>query len=383
MSALLISIILQANLLIGTFGGHSYTAEYNLETLEITQPQAFAAADAAFICFGDAGEIYAVSEGSVPGACSYDPQHLLTGYCSQVGKSPCFIARIPGKPLVAVTSYGEGRISVLSTNGSMMGEAVQQIQFRGHGPVLTNDAQVHARAHSIRPIPDALGGQGKWMLAADLGSDRIRVLKVTNRARRPLRHCWWRDARTPQGTGPRHMEFNEQAGLLYVIGELSGEIIVYSVNGPRLGSATASCLFLEKVSRLFSAKAPRLKMVQRIQAEEVGAGASADIHLHPNGRWLYASHRNGNDGISIFEVAQLSGAGEPLRCGLLRKIGYSRCGNHPRNFAIAPDGRSILVGCKNDKSIESYPIDPETGLIGTCASVLSFSEDEPVCLLFM
>lgn len=349
MSTLLISIILQANLLIGTFGAHSYTAEYNLETLEISNLQSFAAADAAFICFGDAGEIYAVSEGTVPGACSYDPQHMLTGYCAEVGKSPCFIARIPGKPLVAVTSYGEGRISVLGTEGGMMGAAVQQIQFRGHGPVLANDAQQHARAHSIRPIPDALGGKGKWMLAADLGSDRIRVMKVTNRARKPLRHCWWRDAKTPKGTGPRHMEFNEKAGLLYVIGELSGEIIVYSVNGPRL------------------------KMVQHIQAEEVGAGASADIHMHPNGRWLYASHRNGNDGISIFEVG-----GD----GLLTKVGYSHCGNHPRNFAIAPDGRSILIGCKNDKSIESYPIDPETGMIGSCASVISFAEDEPVCLLF-
>ena len=345
----IISLLLQAGLLIGTFGDHSYTADYDLQTLEISNLQPFPAADAAFICFDDKGGIFAVSEGDVPGACSYDAQHMLTGYSAEVGKSPCFIARIPGRPYVAVTSYGEGRISVLGTQGGLIGPAVQQIRFRGHGPVLANDAQEHARAHSIRPIPDALGGEGKWMLSADLGSDRIRVLKVTGRADRPLRHCRWRDAKTPKGTGPRHMEFNEKSGLLYVIGELSGEIIVYSVRGPRL------------------------RMVQHIQAEEVGAGASADIHLHPNGRWLYASHRNGNDGISIFEVGE---------DGLLTKIGYRHCGNHPRNFAIAPDGRSILVGCKNDKSLETYPLDPETGLIGDCASVINFADDEPVCILF-
>ena len=79
------------------------------------------------------------------------------------------------------------------------------------------------------------------------------------------------------------MEFSADGKMLYCIAELSGEVLVYKVRG---------------------GKKPAFKLVQRIQADEVNAGGSADIHMHPSGQWLYTSHRLENDGISIFKVLE-------------------------------------------------------------------------------
>lgn len=83
---------------------------------------------------------------------------------------------------------------------------------------------------------------------------------------------------TPSGgVGPRHFDFHPDGGrYLYLLGELSGEVIVYDYS---FGELTQK---------------------QVIAADTTGARGSADIHISPDGRFLYASNRLQADGIAIF-----------------------------------------------------------------------------------
>ncbi|MGN1218344.1 MAG: beta-propeller fold lactonase family protein, partial [Phocaeicola sp.] len=145
----------------------------------------------------------------------------------------------------------------------------------------------------------------------------------------------------------RHMEFSQNGKILYCVTELSGEVLVYNV-----------CL---------DNGCPAFELKQRILADEVNAGGSADIHLHPSGKWLYTSHRLDNDGIAIFSIKE---------DGTLGKIGYSRTARHPRNFMVTDDGRFLMVACRDDKIIQVFSIGNDGGLT-LLPQVLCFDSDMP------
>ena len=189
-----------------------------------------------------------------------------------------------------------------------------------------------------RSIP----GREGWILASDLGADCIRLLNVSEGA---LAHVC--DIPCPAGSGPRHMEFSKDGNTLYCIAELSGNILAYSIEE--------------------SEGKPTFNMIQEVQADEVNAGGSADIHLHPSGKYLYASHRLDNDGISIFKTNE---------DGTIEKIGYSRTARHPRNFMITEDGKFLLAACRDDQAIQVFSIS-EDGLLTLTPSVLRFESDRP------
>lgn len=87
----------------------------------------------------------------------------------------------------------------------------------------------------------------------------------------------------------------------------------------------------------------------------MGARGSADIHMSPDGQFLYASNRLQADGIAIFRVDAASGQ--------LTHIGYQNTAAHPRNFAITPNGKFLLVACRDADCIEIYERNADTGLL--------------------
>jgi len=181
-----------------------------------------------------------------------------------------------------------------------------------------------------------------YLVVSDLGNSKIRVLDRQNLTPVTELECG-------NGAGPRHMEIDLAHQLLFCITELSGEVISwkYSDNG-----------FTE---------------VQRITADEVNAGGSADIHISPDGRFLYTSHRLANDGISVFSIS---------KDGTLTKIGYRNTGVHPRNFIITPDGSQMIVACRDTKTLEVYGIDRESGLLSEMLSRYEMETDAPVCIIY-
>ena len=140
---------------------------------------------------------------------------------------------------------------------------------------------------------------------------------------------------------------------MYCITELSGELLVYSVSYSEDGK-------------------PSFALKQRVLADESHSGGSADIHIHPSGKYIYTSHRLDNDGISIFSVAS---------DGTVSKTGYCSTGKHPRNFVITPDGKKMLVACRDDSSVEVYTICLQDGSLENAGRKLVLDNGMPSCLV--
>jgi 6-phosphogluconolactonase (cycloisomerase 2 family) len=106
---------------------------------------------------------------------------------------------------------------------------------------------------------------------------------------------------------------------------------------------------------IFSYSDGRLQEIQSVVSDSLNGRGGADIHLSPDGKFLYSSNRLISDGISIFRV--------DAENGKLTKIGYQLTGIHPRNFNITPNGRFLLVACRDSNKIQVFERDLSTGLL--------------------
>lgn len=312
------------------------------------------AGNPSFLAVGDDGRhVYAVSEyddGRQSAlAFGFDP---ATGHLVPLGKekcgmrasrkgnhmpgaAPCNIMVYEGR--VVTSNYNGGDISVfpVSDDGTLKPESQC---FDMH---IEDNGNVAAHIHSCHVTPD-----NRYMLTADLGNDCIWRFDVRN-GDKMLSHPSVA-YHAPKGTGPRHFVFNDRGDIAYMIGELDGTITVFTYSDGVLTER------------------------QRIQASETRTAGSADIHLSPDGRYLYASHRLKDEGLSIFSVDE--------KTGLLTKRGFQPTAAHPRNFAITPNGRFVLVACRDSNAIEIYRRNPATGLLDNEHRDIRLGK--PVCIVF-
>jgi 6-phosphogluconolactonase len=258
---------------------------------------------------------------------------------------PCYITIDKKGKNVHTANYGGGSISsfqVKSDGG--LSELVSLIRFKGSGPDTIRQKSPHV--HCVRYSPD-----GKYLFATDLGTDKIyrmEAMEAVFEGQPAISESTLIAFVTPPGTGPRHFDFHPGEEYVYLLGELSGEVIVYDYNDGYL------------------------KIKQTIASDTVGALGSADIHVSPDGRFLYTSNRLKADGIAIFSINPDDGK--------LKKVGYQLTARHPRNFAITPNGKFLLVASRDDNKIQVFAINSETGLLtDTFQDILL---NKPVCLKF-
>ncbi|MGB4568616.1 MAG: lactonase family protein [Dysgonamonadaceae bacterium] len=246
---------------------------------------------------------------------------------------------------VHTANYGGGSISsfqVKSDGG--LSELVSLIRFKGSGPDTVRQKSPHV--HCVRYSPD-----GKYLFATDLGTDKIYRMETMDavfEGQPAISESTLIAFVTPPGTGPRHFDFHPGEEYVYLLGELSGEVIVYDYNDGYL------------------------KINQTIASDTVGARGSADIHVSPDGRFLYTSNRLKADGIAIFSINPDDGK--------LKKVGYQLTARHPRNFAITPNGKFLLVASRDDNKIQVFAINSETGLLTDTSQDILLNK--PVCLKF-
>ena len=66
---------------------------------------------------------------------------------------------------------------------------------------------------------------------------------------------------------------------------------------------------------------------------------------------------------------------------MLSKAGYQLTGIHPRNFIITPNGKYLLVACRDSNVIQVYERDADTGLLTDVQQDIKV--DKPVCIRFV
>jgi 6-phosphogluconolactonase len=153
-------------------------------------------------------------------------------------------------------------------------------------------------------------------------------------------------------TGPRHFDFHQNGKWVYVINELNNTITLFTKNANGTLKEVTSYTTLAD--------------------DFMGSSKTADIHVHPNGRFLYGSNR-GDDSIAVYSIDETNGALQ------LREIVKSQ-GEEPRSFAIDPTGKFLIVGNRSSNEIIIFEIDAHTGRIVRCAG--SYAHSLPICLVF-
>lgn len=298
----------------------------------------------------DGTRLYAVGENfeakkGTANALSFDKSTgNLTLLNSQLthGDAPCNIIVNPEGKYVYTSNYNGGSITEfpLDSEGKL-GEG-RVIQFSGTSVDSLRQTQPHL--HAVNFTPD-----GRFLLANDLGTDKIHFLSAVA----PLNTEYLRDFEVPAGTGPRHLCFAPDGEHAYLLGEISGNVI--PIHYDSLDYAE-SCMYTSDN--------------KIVRADSLGAEGSADIHISADGRFLYTSHRLKGDGVSIFSVSPTDGA--------LTKVGYQPTGVHPRNFTLSPDGKWLLVACRDDNMVQIFARDAETGLLKDTGKKIEMPK--PVCL---
>lgn len=296
----------------------------------------------------DGKRIYSVGEDegetSTVHALSFDKVNgelkLMNTQLTQ-GGAPCYVNISPDGKYLITANYMGGNISIIPVETSgCLSENVSTFAFKGEGVDEIRQDKPHL--HCVRFTPD-----GKLLMATDLGTDKIHVFPLANDGGLDEDNVF--DVEIEPGAGPRHICFSKDGRFAYLINELSGKVTALVIDGKNISP------------------------VQYIESDTVGARGSADIHLSPDGRFLYASNRLKADGIAIFSV--------DAQTGLLKKVGYQPTGIHPRNFIITPDGRFLLVACRGSNMVQIFAREEKTGLLKDTGKRIETSE--PVCLKFI
>ncbi|MDD4821828.1 MAG: lactonase family protein [Bacteroidales bacterium] len=341
----------ELNMVVGTYtdgdskGMYSYT--FNQETGKATALSEIEVSNPSYLTFSENGNfIYSVSENvgdeATANAFSFDKksgQMKLINRQKTQGDHPCHIAT-DGKNVV-VANYTGGSFTTykIEKDGSLS-PATSFNNFKENriGPDTVRQSSSHIHCAVFAP-------DNKHLFVTDLGADRIYRYKINHKRIATEKPAFTTIA---PGSGPRHFTFAPDGKHAYLINELSGTIVSY--------------LYHQDL----------LEPLQTVRADSVGGRGSADIHISPDGKYLYASNRLQSDGIAIFSINPESGK--------LAKVGYQLIGIHPRNFIITPNGKFLLVACRDSNVIQVYLRDLNTGLLTDTKQDIALSK--PVCIQF-
>lgn len=289
--------------------------------------------------------LYAANEvsdyqGLKSGAVSSWKMDRATGKLQQLsiapsrGDGPCHVAVDAKGQFVYVANYGGGSVAryPVKLDGGL-GESDKFVQQAGEGKT--------AHAHQVTIAPD-----NKSLVVMDLGLDQAITYDLD------LKRL--AEVAGKQGAGPRHMALAPSHKYAYILNELESSVSTYKYDGRAL-------TFVSTVSSL--------------PAGFTGKDSSAEITVHPSGKFLYASNRGANT-IAMFRIGKdgtlgTAGAAEQITSG----------GKSPRNFAIDPTGKWMLVANQDTDNIVIYKIDGGSGKLTATGRELKISM--PVSLLFI
>jgi len=265
-----------------------------------------------------------------------------------LGQDPCHLSFDKTGKYLFAANYSSGNIAVFPIlPDGRLGEHTAVVKNAGSlGP--NKERQEGPHAHWVHVSPD-----NQYVFAADLGLDailsyRFDATKGTLTPNDPPM------TKLTPGAGPRHVAFSPSGKYVYVVSELNSTVTAFQYDP---GKGTLS----------------EFQILATLAQDFSGRNDTAEITVHTNGKWLFASNR-GRDTITVFSISPSDGS--------LTSLGeFPTGGKEPRHFAIDPSGQYVLAENQNSNSITVLKIDPATGALKEVARANDIPS--PVCLAFL
>jgi 6-phosphogluconolactonase len=289
------------------------------------------------------------SKGDSVNAFSIDKStHHLTLLNSQsLGNSygACYLQADQTGSWLIVGNYGSGSVTVLpiEPNG-MLGPVSQTIQHEGKS--IDPERQQKPFVHSINIAPN-----NRDVFVPDLGTDKIMSYTLDHKTDQLISSPIPFTTVTP-GSGPRHFAFHPNGKFAYGINEMSATITAFNYNEGALQS---------------------FQTVKNLPDDYTGRKWAADIHISPDGKFLYGSNR-AHESLGIYKIN--------AETGNLTLVGHQQVhGKTPRNFTIDPSGNYLLIANQDSDNIVVFKRNHETGALTFTGKEITISQ--PVCLKFL
>ena len=265
---------------------------------------------------------------------------------SSEGNDPCYITIDKTGKWVVTGNYSSGNFAVLPVNeNGELQQATQIIQQQGKS--IDTARQNSPHVHSTFLTKD-----NKVLYVTDLGTDKIMVYNFDEHTGK-VKPTLQKFISTTAGSGPRHIDISADGRFMYVVQELTGKIGLYSVKNNVL---------------------KEIQTVSGLPLNFKGVAGSADIHISPDGNFLYASNRGESNTIAIFKINK--------KYGYLSLITHqSSLGLAPRNFNFDPSGKYLLVANQNSNEVVIFKKNITTGLLTDTGNRISVGK--PVCIKWL
>jgi len=281
-----------------------------------------------------AGSLYAVTSGDRVGAYSID---LATGALTFIndvasgGSGPTHVSVDSTGAFVFVANYGGGNVSVFP------------VQAAGRLGAATQTLASGANAHLITTDPS-----NRYVFVPCLGDDHVAQYLFDANTGTLTPNAVPRLA-TATGAGPRHLAFTPDGTYAYLINELNSTLTALALDGS-------------------TGRLTELQTVTTRAAGATGNNTTAEVFVHPSGKFVYGSNR-GDDNIVAYSINATT--------GMLALVGHtSTQGMTPRNFGLDPGGRFLYAANQTSSSVVPFVIDQDTGALSPTASPISVPSPE-------
>jgi 6-phosphogluconolactonase len=346
------------NLLIGTYTNSStsdgiYVYDFNSQTGDFNFISKVAGVEnPTYLAISHDGKhVYSVNEVRNGGISSFafnSTSGVLTflNRVSSGGDGPCYVAIDDKNRYVFAGNYGSGSLSAISIkeDGSLSTD-IQTIQHEGTS--IDKSRQLGPHVHATVLSPD-----NQYLFTPDLGTDKVNIYQFdATRISQPLAPADPAFISVKAGSGPRHITFHPNSKYAYLIHEMEGMITAFDYKKGKL---------IEK------------QTITMLSPDFKGKVGAADIHVSPDGTFLYGSNRGDANELVIYAINK---NGEMNYAGRQQTLG-----NTPRNFVIDPTGNFLLVANQGSNEIIIFKRDQKTGLLTPSGKKIQVSK--PVCLKF-
>lgn len=263
-----------------------------------------------------------------------------TGHLSKInnlpaeGTSPCYVMIEDSEQYVLMVNYtvagarGNIRLYPIDEDGQLHANTEMIVH---DGNSVNPSRQQESHPHMIVTTPD-----NRFAIVPDLGTDKVYIYALDTEQGKLSLHT---TLDLQAGAGPRHVAFHPTESWMYIINELDSTMVAYQFD-----TENDTWTYLATISTL----------PVDYQQDPENLNYPADVHVHPNGKFLYGSNRQHNS-IVIYALDDK---------GIPSLVGHeSTQGHWPRAFMIDPTGKILIVGNQGTDTAVVFTIDGDTGLL--------------------